>query len=169
VPETSSAPLAASPRFLRVVPRARPRAIVVLAGVVVALELWAALAHVGHIARAGYRAFTAPSVPVQAADLDPLSVYVLTEALVRARSVIPPHATFAIVTDPGLTATQQGEVSIPFKLVLLPRVFVADPHSAQWVIAYRVSSESLGIPYSKEIGLAPDVNVIEATHPEGAG
>ena len=32
-----------------------------------------------------------------------------------------------------------------------------------------VSSEQLGVPYSQEIGLAPNVNVIKAIRPEGSG
>ena len=139
-----------------------------LAGVVVALELWAALAQIGHIARAGYRAVAKPSYPVQEADLDPLAFYALTEAVVRARSVIPPHATFTVVTGPGLTSTQRL-ADVAFKLMLLPRVFTTDRHRAQWVIAYRASSELLGVPYAREIGLAPDVNVIEAVDPQARG
>jgi hypothetical protein len=142
------------------------RALVVLAGLVVALELWAAVAHIGHIARTGYRAVAKPSYPVQEADLDALAFYALTEAVVRARKVIPPHATFAVVTGPGLTLTQRS-ADIAFKLMLLPRVFTPDRHRAQWVIAYRVSSELLGVPYTREIGLAPDVNVIKAVRPKG--
>ena len=140
----------------------------VLAAVVVALELWAAVAHIGHIARSGYRAVTKPSYPVQEADLDPLAFYALTEAVVRARDVIPPHATFAIVTGPGLTSTQRS-ADLAFKLMLLPRVFTTDRHRAQWVIAYRASSELIGVPYTKEIGLAPGVNVVKAARPEGLG
>ena len=136
-----------------------------LAALVVALELWAAVGHIGHIARTGYRALTGPSYPVQEADLDPLAFYALTGAVVRAREVIPPRATFAVVTGRGLTSTQRS-AELAFKLMLLPRVFTTDRHRAQWVIAYRASSEQLGVPYTKEIGLAPGVNVVMAVHPE---
>jgi hypothetical protein len=148
------------------VPSNRRRALVVLAGVVVALELWAAIGHIDDIARTGYQAVAKPSYPVQKADLDPLAFYALPEAVVRARDVIPPHATYAVVTGPGLTSTQRL-AAVAFKLMLLPRVFTADRHRAQWVIAYRASSEALGVPYTREIGLAPGVNVIEAVRPEG--
>jgi hypothetical protein len=140
----------------------------VLAGLVVALELWAAVGHIGDIARTGYRAVAKPSYPVQEADLDPLAFYAYPEAVVRARDVIPPHATFAVVTGPGLTWTQRL-ADVAFKLMLLPRIYTADRHRAQWVIAYRASSETLGVPYSREIGIAPDVNVIKAVRPEGLG
>lgn len=142
------------------------RALVVLTGLVVSLELWAAVAHIGHIARTGYRAVARPSYPVQEADLDPLAFYALTEAVVRASDVIPPHATYAVVTGPGLTSTQRL-ADVAFKLMLLPRVFTTDRHRAQWVIAYRASSELLGVPYTREIGLAPGVNVVEAVRPQG--
>jgi len=152
----------------RVVPSNRRRGLVLLAGVVVALELWAAVGHIGDIVRSGYRAVSEPSYPVQEADLDPLAFYALPEAVVRARDVIPPHATFAVVTGPGLTSTQRL-AAVAFRLMLLPRLFTADRHRAQWVIAYRASSEALGVPYSREIGLAPGVNVIEAVRPKGRG
>jgi hypothetical protein len=138
----------------------------VLAGLVVALELWAAVGHIGNIARTGYRAVAKPSYPVQEADLDPLAFYAFPEAIVRARDVIPPHATFAVVTGPGLTWTQRL-ADVAFKLMLLPRIYTPDRHRAQWVIAYRASSETLGVPYSREIGLAPNVNVIEAVRSVG--
>src|SRR5262249_9573821 len=163
--ETSSTPGSRGPRGGRVAATARQRALPRLAGLVVALERRAAVGHIGHIARTGYRAVTAPSYPVQEADLDPLAFYALTESLVRARSVIPPRATFAVVTGPGLTQTQRL-AALAFKFVLVPRIFTTDRHRAQWVIAYRISSEQLGVPYSKEIGLAPDVNVIKAIKPE---
>jgi hypothetical protein len=51
--------------------------------------------------------------------------------------------------------------------MLLPRIYTPDRHRAQWVIAYRASSETLGVPYSREIGLAPNVNVIEAVRSVG--
>jgi hypothetical protein len=140
----------------------------VLAGLVVALELWAAVGHIGDIARTGYRAVAKPSYPVQDADLDPLAFYAFPEALVRARDVIPPHATYAVVPGPGLTSTQRL-AEVAFKLMLLPRIFTTDRHRAQWVIAYRASSETLGVPYSREIGLAPNVNVVEVVRSEGRG
>jgi hypothetical protein len=101
---------------------------------------------------------------VQEADLDPFARYALTGALVRARSVIPSGATYTVVTGPELTST--GLAPIAFEFMLLPRIFTPDRHRAQWVIAYGASSEGLGVPYSKEIGLAPDVNVVKAIRPE---
>jgi hypothetical protein len=105
---------------------------------------------------------------VQEADLDPLAFYAVTDAIIRARSVIPPGATYAVVTGPGLTYTERA-AAVAFKFMLLPRVFTPNRHRAQWVIAYRASSEGLGVPYSKEIGLAPDVNLVKAIKPEGGG
>jgi hypothetical protein len=153
---------------VRLAPLSRRRALVILASLVVGLELWAATAHIGHIARTGYRALVGPSRPVQEADLDPLAFYALTGALIRARSIIPPGATYAVVVSPKLTSTQRA-AALAFKLVLLPRIFTTDRHRADWVIAYDTPSEGLGIPYSKEIGLAPDVNIVKAARPSVSG
>lgn len=133
------------------------RALTVVAVVVVACELWAASTRIGHLAAEGARAIHRPDPTVQAADLDPLAFYATPEALVRARSVIPPNATFSVVVPSG---NENGAI-LAFKFALLPRVYTKDPHRAQWVIAYQVPSEGLGVRYSREIGLSPEVNVVQ--------
>jgi len=133
------------------------RALTVLAAVVVVCELGAATAHIGHIARRGYDALTAPGYPASEADLDALAFYVSPEALVRARSLIPPHATYAVIVP---SASEHG-AALAFRFALLPRVYRRSRHRAEWVIAYQVSSEHQGLHYSREIGLAPDVNLLK--------
>ncbi len=133
------------------------RGLTVLAAVVVACELWAATAHIGHIARKGYDALTAPGYPASEADIDALAFYVSPEALGRARSIIPPHATYAVIVPNG----NEHGAALAFKLALLPRVYRRSRHRAEWVIAYQVSSEHQGLHYSREIGLAPDVNLLK--------
>jgi hypothetical protein len=135
----------------------RRRALTVVAVVIVVCELWAASTRIGHLAAKGARALDGPNPTVQAADLDPLAFYASPEALVRARSVIPPNATFSVVVPGG---NENGAI-LAFKFALLPRVYTPDRHKAQWVIAYQVPSEGLGVRYSREIGLSPDANVVE--------
>jgi hypothetical protein len=101
-----------------------------------------------------------PAVPVEAADFDPFALYAMPEALVRARSVIPPNATYAVVTG-HLNPFQRQAAPLAFALGLLPRVVTPDRRRAQWVIAYDTPSEGLGIRYSQEIGLGPGVNVVK--------
>ena len=135
----------------------RRRALTVLAVVVVTFELVAAAAHLGHIARKGYDALRAPADPAAQADLDTLAYYVSPAAIVLARSLIPPHATYSVIVPSG----NENGVLVAFKAALLPRVFRSSRHRAAWVIAYQVSSEHQGLHYSQEIGLAPDVNLLK--------
>ena len=135
----------------------RRRGLTIVAAIIVATELWAASTRIPHLAAKGIRAVGGQGHTVQAADLDPLAFYAPPEALVLARSVIPPGATFSVVVPGG---NENGAI-LAFKFALLPRVYTPDRHRAQWVIAYGVPSEGLGVPYSREVGLAPDVNAVE--------
>jgi hypothetical protein len=136
------------------------RALTVVAVVIVACELLAAGSRIGHIAAAGARALDRGGATVQAADLDTLAFYVPPEALVQAQSLMPRHAVYAVAID---GKADSGAI-LAFKYALLPRVYTTDRKRAQWVIAYKVPSEGLGVPYRREIGLAPDVNLVEVRH-----
>jgi hypothetical protein len=141
--------------------RSRAHASVVAAALIVAMGLWAALSHAVTIAKSGYRALTTPAFPVAAGDLDPLSYYASTQALVRARDVIPRTARYAVVVGNDLGPSQRVGVALAFKFWLMPRRYTSEVRRAQWVIAYHHPSETLGVPYTTEVGLAPDVNVVE--------
>jgi hypothetical protein len=58
------------------------------------------------------------------------------------------------VEDPGI-------VKVLFRFWLLPLRYVLKIADAQWVIAYQRPSESLGVQYTQEIGLGPDINVVK--------
>ena len=135
----------------------RRGALTALAVVVVTCELVAATVHLGHIARKGYDAVRAPGYPAAEADVDALAYYVSPEAIVQARNLIPPHATYSVIVPSG----NRNGVLVAFKAALLPRVFRSSRRDAEWVIAYQVSSEHQGLHYSEEIGLAPDVNLLK--------
>jgi hypothetical protein len=131
-----------------------------VAGLAAVVEIGAAVGPTDTVARIGYRSFRTPTPLVRDADIDPLAVYIpKTSALVRAREAIPRDATFAVVL--GDSVSEPGIVKLIFRLWLLPRQYVRTPEAAGWVIAYERSSESLAVPYTEEIGLAPDVNVVK--------
>jgi hypothetical protein len=133
------------------------RAVLVVAAVVVVVQLWAATANLHQFARIGWRNAGAPNPLVRDADLDPLAAFASTEALVRAGQTIPREASYALVVGKDADA---GLVRAAFRFWLEPRREVAEPGKADWLIAYKISSEATGVRYSQEVGLAPGVNAV---------
>jgi hypothetical protein len=140
---------------------ALPGVAIFVAAVLVCVELWAASTHAVTIARTGYRSLVAPGYSVEAGDLDPLAYFASTQALVQARQAIPRDATYAVVVGDEFSPSTRTAVGLAFRFWLLPRRYTTDRKHAQWVIAYHHPSETLGVKYVKEIGLAPDVNLVE--------
>jgi hypothetical protein len=137
--------------------------VLLVAAAAVMVEIVVAVGPTDTVARIGYRSFRTPTPLVRDADLDPLALFVpKTGALVHARETIPVDATYAVVT--GASTSNSGILKLVFRLWLMPRRYVRNPAAAKWVIAYERSSESLGVPYTQEIGLAPDVNVVKVKH-----
>jgi hypothetical protein len=139
------------------------RIVVAAAAVVVALELWVAVSAVSGVVRAGHEGLGARSNLVRDADLDPLAPYASTEALALARSVIPPDATYTVVIGKSPPLINPGATRAVFRLWLLPRRYTRKLADARWIVAYHASSESLGVPYSREIGLGPHANLVEVS------
>jgi hypothetical protein len=134
--------------------------VLLVAAAAVVVEIVVAVGPTDTVARIGYRSFRTPTPLVRDADLDPLALYVpKTNALVKARETIPADATYAVVT--GSSTTNASVLKLVFRLWLMPRRYVRTVAAAQWVVAYERSSESLGVPYTREIGLAPDVNAVK--------
>lgn len=93
-------------------------------------------------------------------DLDPLAYFLPTAALVGAQRLIPPDATYTV----AFGDEPNSDLALPlivFKMWLVPRRYTELPADAEWVIAYHRSSESLGVPYRSEIGVAPNINVVK--------
>jgi hypothetical protein len=86
-----------------------------------------------------------------------------TEPLLRARSLIPPGATYAVVVGDVTPLPQYLHDGLPvlFEYWLLPRKQSPDVHGVDWVITFHQPSESLGVPIRREIGLGPDANAVE--------
>jgi hypothetical protein len=137
--------------------------LLLLACLIVALELTAAITHAVDDVRAGREAAGRPAAPVEAADFDPFATYAMAEALVNARSVIPRDAVYAFAAGSKLSTVQRQRAALAFELALLPRAFTPDRHKAQWVIAYQMPCEGLGVHYSREIGLGPGVQVVKVS------
>jgi hypothetical protein len=142
------------------VPHTASRVLAAAVGIFVAFEVWAAGTHAVGIAKQGYRSLTTPGYTVAAGDVDPLAYFASTGALVAARRVIPADDAYTVVVGHDLAPSARTGVSLAFRFWLPPRRYVTRQRDAQWVIAYHVPSESLKVPYTNEIGLAPDVNVV---------
>jgi hypothetical protein len=135
--------------------------VLVVAAVLAGAELVAAAAVVADYARQGKRSFDSPNALVRDADLDPLALYVPTEALVRAREHIPRDATYAVVIGNDPPVADPAGVRSAFRFWLPPRRYTDRIDDADWVIAYHHSSETLGVEYSRELGLSPSANVVQ--------
>jgi hypothetical protein len=135
----------------------------VLAAVVVLIELWLAVSRTSFYAHVGARNLRAAQLLVRDADVDPFAYFDPTLAMVAAQRAIPRNATYTIVYG----GEQPGRKMVPgfaksvYRLWLVPRKYTTDIHKAQWALTYFKSSEFLGVPYRKEIGLGPGVNAVE--------
>ncbi len=134
-----------------------------VAVLVVGIELFTAVTHIRLFAQVGYKNLRAPQHLVRDADLDPFAYFAPTQALVTAQRVIPKDATYTIVLgheQPGPSATIASDI---FRFWLVPRHYTPSIRKADWAITYNESSESLGVPYTQELGLGPGVNAVRLT------
>jgi hypothetical protein len=137
------------------------RVVLAVAAVVVVVDLAAAASRVPSLARIGYDNAKEPYRLVRDADLDPFASFAPTEAVAVARQTIPRDATYAIVVGDDPPRVAPTLVRDIFRLWLLPRRYTTRLDEAQWVIAYHHASETIGVPYSKEIGFGPGVNALQ--------
>jgi hypothetical protein len=149
---------------------ARRVALLGIVAVVGCLVVWTFGRNLLLIARDGYRAADHPGNRIVDSDLDPLTYFASTRALSGARAIIPPGATYTIVL--GTTRPPFSELPGPalhlnpatmrlaFKLWLLPRLYVPLGR-AQWVLAYDVPPESLGVKVAETDNLGPDVTLVK--------
>jgi hypothetical protein len=137
------------------------RALVLLAAILAAGELFVAVSHVLLFAQVGHKNLTGPRHLVREADLDPFSYFAPTQALVAAQDVIPRDATYSIVVGNEAAGPPVEIADDIFRFWLVPRRYTSDLSQAQWVITYNAASEALGVPYTREIGLGPGVNAVK--------
>jgi hypothetical protein len=137
------------------------QALVGLGAVIVAVELAASASQSEWFAKIGWRFHGRPQQLARDNDLDPLAYFAPTAALTGARQLIPPRARYAVVVGNDPPVPDPALIRIVFDMWLVPRAYTNVPAEAQWIIAYHHSSESIGVPYESETGVAPDVNVLE--------
>jgi hypothetical protein len=149
--------------------RRRTVALVVLV-LVTCLVVWTVGGNLVPISRDGYRDANRAGNRVADSDLDPMTYFASTRALSGARAVMPPGATYNVAigtTRPPFSALPGPNVDLgaagallAFKLWLLPRKYV--PLSrAQWVLAYDVPTDDLGVKIEEEVDLGPDVTLVK--------
>jgi hypothetical protein len=88
-----------------------------------------------------------------------------TETYVAAAQVIPPGATYAVVTGThGIVVSSPNVLSkapVFAGYWLLPRRQTSDVHQADWIYSYGGDLASLGLRYSRVIVLKPGWEVAE--------
>ena len=132
---------------------------------VAVFDLLVSASHAWPLAKIGYQDASVPPRLVRDADVDSFASWGPTGALVTAAQTIPRDGTYSIVVGQNPPTSEDPRVvKTILRLWLLPRSYTAKPADAQWVIAYHHSSETLGIPYTEEIGLSAGVNVVRVKH-----
>src|SRR5262249_51256319 len=136
-----------------------------VAAVAVALALAAAAYRVPGVVRTAYGAVSAPGKSTQARDLGFVFGWQSELVAIRAAALLPRDSIYTIVAgDPPPPKLYESEGIVPFlRYWLLPRRYTPNLAQAEWVITYHHPSETVGVPYRKEIGLADYVNAFRVT------
>jgi hypothetical protein len=134
----------------------------VLAPLLAAVALASALTTVPTLVRQTF------SPPAQAEDawdhpeLYPGHLGIPAIVVERSQRLIPEDAPYAIVIGDQIPVVAEGIGIVQgLHYFLVPRPWTEDLSGAEWVIAWGHSSETLGVPVSRAIGLAPGVNLVE--------
>lgn len=140
--------------------RRRPGAAV--APLIAAVALGSSLAVVPSLVRDTVGVARADREGWERPELYPGDVGVPAAVVEVAEREIPEDAVYAIAVGDQLPVLAGG-VGIVQALAyfLLPRRWSGELWRAEWVIAWGESSETLGVPIEREIGMAPNVNLVE--------
>jgi hypothetical protein len=133
------------------------------AAVIVALALIGVATRAKETAQSGWGSIRSPAPSLTDREFGGVLGDRMNFALTKASRIIPRDATFAIRTgqDPPVDSAIVQAIPPLFEYWLLPRRYTPDVHAAQWVITFHHSSEAMGVPIRKEIGLGPDANLVE--------
>jgi len=145
------------------VPSDLARAGAAAARVVALLALAAAASQLPSVLRSALDAVEQGRPSAIERDIAPArSLGVPPEMLVRARQVIPPDASYAVVLGDAIPLDDTQRVGVPqlLRYWLAPRRFEDERDDADWVIAYGHSSETLGVSVADEIELASLINAV---------
>lgn len=86
----------------------------------------------------------------------------------RAARVIPRNATFAVITGDKVRVPAPATLDAvaPYAAyTLLPRVRVADPRAADWIVSYGGDLASLGLRFRRTVVVAPGLRIAEVARP----
>lgn len=84
--------------------------------------------------------------------------------LVKARELVPPTATYAIVTGPKVQPSNPNTLTAlqPYTAYwLLPRARVDDPKQADWILSYGSDPNSLGLNLERVVELSPGLAIAQ--------
>jgi hypothetical protein len=131
----------------------------------VCFALGAAIAKTPGVVRTAYDSVTAHGPSWNSGELGPSFAWATSEEMVNAANTLPKNATYTIVfgNAPPLMPIERTGILPLFRYWLLPRRYTPRLRDAQWVITYHHSSETVGVPYKKEIGLGLDANTFKVT------
>lgn len=139
--------------------------LVAVAGVMVAADLAVSAVQAKRFAELGRLIGQRPAQLPRDNDLDPLAYFAPTAALVGAQQLIPARARYTIVIGSYVGMGDPALPRIALQMWLVPRLYVASPRDADWVITYHHASESIGVPYLNETEVAPGINVVQVRRP----
>jgi hypothetical protein len=133
--------------------------------VLACVALVAAAAELPSTVRGAYRQVTSHGPSWNSGEWGPSPAWETTEEAQNARATLPPDAVYTIVfgNAPPLKPNEAQMILPLFRYWLLPRRYTPKRRDAQWVITYHHSSETIGLPYKKEITLGPDANTFRVT------
>jgi hypothetical protein len=98
-------------------------------------------------------------LPARSADVD-------TRVFVEARNLIPPDATYAVITGPKISVSTPNTLAAvaPFsRYYLLPRRQLQYPQQAQWVLSFGGDLDKLGLRYARRIPVLTGVELAEVS------
>jgi len=130
--------------------------IVALAFVGVGFQAW-------QTARSGWQSLRASPPPHETRELGGVLDGQLDGALTKAARIIPRDAVFSVEVGDDPPAAPAVVEAVPgvFRYWLLPRRYTPNLHDAEWIVTFHHSSETMGVPIRREIGLAPYSNLVE--------
>lgn len=154
-------------RRVLALPRVRDLGLVHAVGVAVvaltaAVVVWQAPSAIRH---ANDQARTLKAMPkAERALLGARSADVDTRVFVEARHLIPPGATYAVITGPKVSVSTPSTYPAiaPFsRYYLLPRRQVQYPQQAQWVLSFGGDLDRLGLRYARRVPVLDGVELAE--------
>jgi hypothetical protein len=92
------------------------------------------------------------------------SIGVPEHVLPRVAELIPPSATFEVVTGPNVAADAPlalAGIRALAASTLLPRRLTGDPRTADWVLSYGGNLDELDLRVRRRIALDPGITLVE--------